>query len=57
MIAKTSPWIFIRERPVPRTGLCMRERRRHVKNGADAPGMRNFGAKLREIGAIFPQIS
>nr|WP_148226351.1 hypothetical protein [Rhizobium leguminosarum] len=57
MIARTSPWIFIRERPVPRTGLCMRERRRHVKNGASALGMRNFGANLREIGAIFPQLS
>jgi len=36
MIARASPWIFIRERPVPRTDPCMRQGRRHVKNGAYA---------------------
>jgi hypothetical protein len=35
----------------------MRERRRHVKNGACASGMSKFGANLHEIGAIFPQLS
>jgi hypothetical protein len=35
----------------------MRERRRHVKNGASASGMHSFGANLREIGAIFPRLS
>ncbi|KKZ86974.1 hypothetical protein RPHASCH2410_CH13650 [Rhizobium phaseoli Ch24-10] len=53
MITRASPWIFIRERPVPRTGLSMREGRRHVKNGQCAARMNKFGAKLPEIDAIF----
>jgi hypothetical protein len=33
MIARASPWIFIRERLVPRTGFFMRDDRRQVKIG------------------------
>jgi hypothetical protein len=54
IIARASPWIFIRERPVPRTGLCMRERRRHVKNGTDALGNAQLWGKSARNRCDFP---
>ncbi|MGR9392566.1 hypothetical protein ACU8OL_06115 [Rhizobium leguminosarum] len=45
---------FIRERPVPRTGLGMRERRRHVKNGADALGNAQLWGKSARDRCDFP---